>query len=255
MPTRMIRDGLLDSDKYAQLSDAARLLFVHLMLLADDFGCVNVGTTFLRRRAFFDMPSSERIAKLLLELVDTDLIRTYEVDLGRYAFIPKFRQRLDRNKLNHPKPPDTVLVGDEDAIKKFNAFNKDGLSLVNQTKPSGPKCSPKRSEEKRSKATPRAPTDVGLADGFSEFWSAYPKRRSKGEALKAWRALKPNEQLRTEILAGLQRAMNSAQWRKDDGQFIPHPATWLRAKGWEDELDQTDVSFRHGQARVGGFVP
>jgi len=23
-------------------------------------------------------------------------------------------------------------------------------------------------------------------------------------------------------------------WRKDSGQFIPHPATWLNAKGWED---------------------
>jgi hypothetical protein len=32
--------------------------------------------------------------------------------------------------------------------------------------------------------------------------------------------------------------MRSAQWTKDGGQFIPHPASWLRAHGWHD--DPTD---------------
>ena len=25
------------------------------------------------------------------------------------------------------------------------------------------------------------------------------------------------------------------EWKKDGGKYIPHPATWLRARGWEDE--------------------
>jgi hypothetical protein len=29
--------------------------------------------------------------------------------------------------------------------------------------------------------------------------------------------------------------MTSAEWTKDGGQFIPHPATWLNQKRWEDE--------------------
>lgn len=36
-------------------------------------------------------------------------------------------------------------------------------------------------------------------------------------------------------MQGLERAKKSEQWRKDNGQFIPYPSTWLRAKGWEDE--------------------
>ena len=28
----------------------------------------------------------------------------------------------------------------------------------------------------------------------------------------------------------------SADWTKDDGQFIPHASTWLNGKRWEDEL-------------------
>lgn len=71
--------------------------------------------------------------------------------------------------------------------------------------------------------------------GFEKFWGVYPKKRSKGDAEKAWNAMKPNEQLQDRIFDALERAKTSAQWQKDGGQFIPYPATWLRAKGWEDE--------------------
>lgn len=73
---------------------------------------------------------------------------------------------------------------------------------------------------------------------FGVFWSAYPNKRSKGQAEKAWSSLKPNEQLLAQILQGIERAKTSEQWRKDGGKFIPHPATWLRAKGWEDEISE-----------------
>ncbi|MCS3902086.1 hypothetical protein J2T55_000078 [Methylohalomonas lacus] len=70
---------------------------------------------------------------------------------------------------------------------------------------------------------------------FDEFWSAYPRKRSKGQARKAWNKIGPGEQLFQQIMAGLQQARNSFDWQKDNGQFIPYPATWLNACGWEDE--------------------
>ena len=85
-----------------------------------------------------------------------------------------------------------------------------------------------------------APTAKALAVSFERFWAAYPKKRNKGDALKAWRVLKPSEELVTAILAAVERAKASVQWRKDEGQFIPYPATWLRARGFEDE-EHVDV--------------
>lgn len=70
---------------------------------------------------------------------------------------------------------------------------------------------------------------------FDRFWAAYPKRRSRGEAEKAWLAIEPNEQLVETMVSTIERATTSVQWTKDAGQFIPYPATWLRARGWEDE--------------------
>jgi hypothetical protein len=124
MPTRMIRESMLDSHRYASLGDPAKLLFVHILLLADDFGCVSVSPTFLRRRAFYNSPTNEHIAKLLGELTDADLIRCYEADGAQLAFIPRFRQRLQRENLKHAQPPLALLQGDQQAIDKFNKINE-----------------------------------------------------------------------------------------------------------------------------------
>jgi hypothetical protein len=72
-------------------------------------------------------------------------------------------------------------------------------------------------------------------NGFACFWDAYPKKKSKGQAEKAWSKIEPNEQLLATMLAKIEQARTSVEWTREGGQFIPHPATWLNAKGWEDE--------------------
>jgi hypothetical protein len=87
-----------------------------------------------------------------------------------------------------------------------------------------------REEKRREEKTP------SLTDSnFAEFWSAYPRKESKADALKAFLKLKPDADLFALILAGLQRAKDADQWIKDDGKFIPHASTWLNKRRWEDE--------------------
>lgn len=77
-----------------------------------------------------------------------------------------------------------------------------------------------------------------LNGAFSDFWKAYPRKKSRGQAEKAWLKVKPDEQLAGLILQAVARAKTSDEWLKDGGQFIPYPATWLNAKGWEDEAPE-----------------
>lgn len=70
---------------------------------------------------------------------------------------------------------------------------------------------------------------------FEKFWNAYPKKVSKGQAEKAWQQLKPDESLLTLMVEKLKVLKSTENWQKEAGQFIPHPATWLNAKGWNDE--------------------
>jgi len=79
---------------------------------------------------------------------------------------------------------------------------------------------------------------------FGKFWSGYPKKRNKGEAEKAFKKVSPDEQLVDRMLTAIERAKKSAEWLKENGQFIPYPATWLNAKGWEDEFEVKTFSER-----------
>lgn len=39
-----------------------------------------------------------------------------------------------------------------------------------------------------------------------------------------------------KIMAKLAELVLSWDWKKDGGQFIPYPATWINRGGWEDEV-------------------
>lgn len=73
---------------------------------------------------------------------------------------------------------------------------------------------------------------------FGTFWKAYPKKVGKGAAEKAFAKAKPDDALTEKMLSAVEAAKRSSQWRKDGGQYIPNPATWLNQKRWEDELPE-----------------
>ena len=72
-------------------------------------------------------------------------------------------------------------------------------------------------------------------ESFEIFWKEYPRKIAKQNALKAWLKLNPDSALAGVILDAVRRQKNNPGWLKDGGQFIPHPATWLNGRRWEDE--------------------
>ena len=72
---------------------------------------------------------------------------------------------------------------------------------------------------------------------FERFYAAYPRKRSRIAAEKAFAKLNPDGALLAELLAGIERAKTTEQWR--DPTKIPHPASWLNAGAWEDDIETT----------------
>jgi hypothetical protein len=80
------------------------------------------------------------------------------------------------------------------------------------------------------------------------FWPAYPRKVGREAALKAFVKLKPDAGLLDVMLKALAKQASSEQWRKDK-QFIPHAATWINGKRWQDEPDEG------GNYRAGDDTP
>lgn len=71
---------------------------------------------------------------------------------------------------------------------------------------------------------------------FSEFWNLYPKKVGKEAARKSWNKVHPDQSLFNKIMQSIAEAKASEQWRKQNGQFIPNPATWLNQGRWDDVI-------------------
>src|SRR6185369_505559 len=66
-------------------------------------------------------------------------------------------------------------------------------------------------EEKEEEMLKRA----AFESSFEKFWQSYPKKRSKGDALKAWRAIKPTSEQVSRMLTAINRAKTSEEWQKE----------------------------------------
>lgn len=94
--------------------------------------------------------------------------------------------------------------------------------------------------------TPYNPPKGGgedLEEKFKKFWEEYPKKVSKGNAEKWFKKHKPTNELVDLMIEKIKQLKETEQWKKDKGQFIPYPATWLNAKGWEDEILETKPKY------------
>lgn len=86
---------------------------------------------------------------------------------------------------------------------------------------------------------------------FEIFYKAYPKKRKPGDAEKAWNVIKPDGELLKKMLDAISAAKQTTDWTKEGGKFIPYPASWLRGKGWEDEINPTtDGESSYGYRRI-----
>ena len=86
-------------------------------------------------------------------------------------------------------------------------------------------------------AVPGAGDAIPAKTGFDLFWSVYPRKIGKGAAELAWKKIRPDDTLQGRIVDAVKAQCKSEQWKRDGGQFIPHPATWLNGKRWDDVLD------------------
>lgn len=89
-------------------------------------------------------------------------------------------------------------------------------------------------------------------EAFDLFYKLYPRKVSKANAKKAFRKIKGSEfQL---VMDGLNAQLSSLL--ASEPQYRPHPASWLNARRWEDEVsapaEKTDEQYVAEYNKIGG---
>ena len=99
MPNRLIRDGLLDSDKFSRLKDKEQMYFVRLMLIVDDYGRHDARPSLLKSKCYPVTDISQtHVRQMTDNLNQVGLINLYKVSDKGYLEIVKFNQRLRAKK-------------------------------------------------------------------------------------------------------------------------------------------------------------
>lgn len=177
-------------------------------------------------------PSDVRIA--LNQLVEMNIITRGE---GRYAR----SYSINKRHVTWNLPEARKLVNKPGFKGGISLLNGGGFPLVEggNSPEEGGEIPPTKDNSKiqDQKTTSKENLSRSLCDRFEIFWKAFPKKRSKEKAEKAFAKRKPDEQLFNDLMAGLERAKTSEQWQNP--QFIPHAATWLNNGGWMDEYQTT----------------
>lgn len=71
---------------------------------------------------------------------------------------------------------------------------------------------------------------------FDRFWKVYPKKVGKIAARKAFDKARQKTGVTVEtLISAVEKQKKWAQWERDNGSYIPNPATWLNQGRWEDE--------------------
>jgi hypothetical protein len=79
-------------------------------------------------------------------------------------------------------------------------------------------------------------------ESFERFWQAYPRKVAKATARKAWGSINPTSDQAERIVASIKRHKLTDQWHHDNGKFIPHPATFLNQRRFEDSISDADLA-------------
>ena len=128
-------------------------------------------------------------------------------------------------------------------LLKNGIFTEEVVEKAEKTAPSAQERNEK--EQRGTTGNKRSGEGEGEGEGekiytsksaeFFLFWKEYPNKKNKQTAMARWDRMRVTAELYKKIMEGLKRAQRSREWAEQDGRYIPHPASWLHAGGWENE--------------------
>lgn len=221
---RNIKPALFKNEVLGVADPMLTLLFEGLWLLADREGRLEDRPLRIKGE-IFPYRDGINVEDLLSWLEQNGFIDRYTNDGHAYIQVLNFKKHQNPHKNEAPSEIPEKTICCTDSVKIEKSTDKIGIAPADSLIPDSLNLIP-------DSLIP-ASTDAEL---FDKFWRMYPNKKGKANAEKAWAKIKVTAGLFTLISDGLARQVVCADWKKDGGAFIPHPATWLNGRRWEDEV-------------------
>lgn len=225
---RMFSLQVTDTDKFLDMSSSAQALYFHLGMHGDDDGFVSSPRKIARAVGCNDDDFRLLAAKGYIIPFESGVIVITDWHINNTLKNDRYHPTIfsdERAKLVEDSAGRWVL-GDGMIPERNHDGSKlepqHNITQLNTTK-----------QNRCMSAPPQRTRD------FEQFWAAYPRKVGKQAALKAFKGVTiPVETL----VSAIKRQECSDQWTRDNGKYIPNPATWLNQGRWEDELAEKQVS-------------
>lgn len=172
---------------------------------------------WIMRRMRVDADTYERVVRVVIEeFCDRENGRVSNAKLTRI---------FAESEARHSRRVEAGAKGGKAKALK----NKDSGSSNDKAKLKQPEPEPEPLREDTSVSSSRKPS---RDEGFADFWDAWPSKKNKQDALKAWRKL-PIEAKREAYRAVIHGWFERWQAASPDANPI-HASTFLNKKRWED---------------------
>lgn len=232
-----------------QEDDKTRIIWITMLALSNKYGEVSASVPGLAHTAHVKLTECEKALKKL-EAPDR-YSRSQEYDGRRIGRIDggfkilnygKYRERMrseDRTEYLRIKQAELRARRKKQKCQQNQPESTD-MQKAEAEAEAIEYSSLRNNVRKRTHSNLKVNGRIKYDSSFNAFWIIYPKKVGKGAAHKSWKKLKPSKELQQKILTAVEQQKKSIQWQKDDGQFVPNPATWLNQCRWDDTLPQKE---------------
>ena len=223
---RTIKPEFWTDETVVELDFGDRLLFIGLWNFADDQGFLPLRPKRIKMQVF---PGDDYdVLAGLRRLHESSLVALYASPEGLLLHIRNWKRH---QKISNPAR-EKYLQSD---LRELSEWTLDVQSPL--------ETYPAERKGREGKGNTCAPADAGreitptpsqIDVEFDEWYASYPRKRGKGQALKAYRAARKKADAPT-LLAAIRRQTPVLIAR--GAEFVPYPATWLNGERWDDEPD------------------
>jgi hypothetical protein len=225
--SRLIKPALFDNEDLAECSVPARFLFIGLWCWADCTGTLEDRPKRIKAQVF-PYDSKQDVSALITELQEYGFVVRYTVGTRKYLYIPNFgkhqRPHPKEVSFDFPECPENILLAVKRNLITHTSPEKDSMNGTTRKREKGRKGKGKKGER-----------EEGEGKMFEAFYSVYPKKKKRQDAMKAFVALDPGKELLETMISAVKAQSLEEDWKKEGGKYIPFPASWIRGRRWEDE--------------------